>query len=103
MPYPRADWAEFVVISLKTDKELNDKVQKTLEVHDKVLKAYVFSDHPFPLDQSPSTRHNPLTLDSASPRPSTFEGSDPKMLRTSVFSFFDFLKLTTSSLQYCSV
>lgn len=41
MPYPRADWAEFVLTSLKTDKELNDRVQKTLEVHDKVLKACV--------------------------------------------------------------
>ena len=43
MPYPRADWAEYVVVSLKTDKELNDKVQKTLEVHGNVLKVYVLS------------------------------------------------------------
>lgn len=41
VPYPRADWAEFVMVSLKTDKELSDTIEKTMEVVDKVLKVCV--------------------------------------------------------------
>lgn len=42
IPYPRADWAEFVMVSLKTDKELNDAVAKKFELDGSVLKVYVF-------------------------------------------------------------
>lgn len=42
IPYPRADWAEFVMVSLKTDKELNDAVTKNFELDGSVLKVYVF-------------------------------------------------------------
>lgn len=41
MPYPRADWAEYVMTSLLVDKELSDVINRTIEVEGNVLVACV--------------------------------------------------------------
>ena len=41
IPYPREDWAQFVMVTLKTDKELSDSMIRTLEVAGCVLKVCV--------------------------------------------------------------